>query len=140
MPLEDLLALSVASPLGPLRLRRETPGDDAFRFALFAESRPELAMLPLAPAMKERLMRQQFQAQTAGYAARYPGALLAIIEHDGTPAGRPALAEVASALHIADIAVAASLRGKGVGAAVLAALHGAARARGTFGSASSARE
>src|ERR1700679_2664408 len=53
--LEYLLAVEIASPLGPLRLRREVPGDDGFRFALFCESRPELAMLPLDAAVKERL-------------------------------------------------------------------------------------
>jgi ribosomal protein S18 acetylase RimI-like enzyme len=127
MPLEDILTLTIPSPLGPLRIRREGAGDDAFRFALFCQGRPELAALPLPPPVKEQLLRQQFQAQTAGYATRYPDALLAIIEHDGAPVGRLALADALGTLHIADVAVSASLHGMGLGSAVLAALHRAAR-------------
>jgi ribosomal protein S18 acetylase RimI-like enzyme len=126
VPLDDLLALAVASPLGPLRLRRETAQDDAFRFALFRESHPELALLPLDPAMKELVLRQQFQAQAAGYAAQYPDVLPVIVERDGAPVGRLALATVRGGLHVADIAVAPSLRGQGVGTALLVALHDAA--------------
>jgi len=126
--LEYLLAVEIASPLGPLRLRREVPGDDGFRFALFCESRPELAMLPLDAAVKERLMRQQFSAQSAGYAARYPQALAAIAERNGVSIGRVLLDAAPARLHLADIAMLSAMRGKGAGQAILSALQDAARA------------
>jgi ribosomal protein S18 acetylase RimI-like enzyme len=119
--LEYLLGLDVHSPLGLLRLRRETGADEVFRFALFAGSRPDLALLP--EPVRAQVLLQQFLAQQAGYSAQYPDALLAIIERDGTPAGRLAVAEVPGALHIVDIAIAGALRGKGLGTAVLRALH-----------------
>jgi ribosomal protein S18 acetylase RimI-like enzyme len=125
---ERLLAMEIPAPRGTLRLRRETPGDEPFRFALFCESRPELAMLPLEPGMKERLMRQQFSAQSAGYAAQYPQALAAIVEQDGAAAGRLVLDDAPARLHLVDIAMPAAMRGRGAGSAVLRALQDAARA------------
>jgi ribosomal protein S18 acetylase RimI-like enzyme len=126
--LESLLAVPIASPLGPLCLRRETPQDEAFRFALFCDSRPELAMLPLDAVMKEALMRQQFLAQSAGYRAQYPQALAMIAEQDGVPIGRVLLDEAPARLHLVDIAMLPALRGKGAGDAILRALQHAARA------------
>ena len=126
--LEALLDREIPSPAGPLRLREETAADAPFRFALFCEARPELALLPLDPAMKERLLRQQFQAQNAGYAAQHPGAANLIVECSGAAVARLVLAQPGGALHIADIAVAASRRGGGMGAAVLSAVHDWARA------------
>jgi ribosomal protein S18 acetylase RimI-like enzyme len=126
--LENLLATEIAAPPGPIRLRRETPGDEAFRFALFCESRPELAMLPLEAAMKERLMRQQFSAQSAGYSTQFPQALFAIVERGGAPIGRLVLDEAPAYLHLVDIAVLSAMRGKGTGHAILLALQDAARA------------
>ena len=117
---ETLLAADIPAPAGALRLRREAAEDDAFRFALFAESRPELALLP--SPIRETLLRQQFRAQTAGHAGRYPEALFAIVEKGGTPIGRIVLAETAERLFLVDIAFLAAARGRGAGAAVLAAM------------------
>ena len=120
MMLKSLLDVVIASPLGPLRLRRETPADTDFRFALFCDSRPEFALLP--QAIKEKLLRQQMNAQQASYAALHPKALFAVIERDGTPIGRIVLDETAERLFLVDIAFLAALRGGGAGAAVLTAM------------------
>jgi ribosomal protein S18 acetylase RimI-like enzyme len=127
---DALLALEISAPPGPLRLRREVPADDGFRFALFCESRPELALLPLDAAMKERLMRQQFSAQSAGYAAQHPQALAMIVEQSGIPVGRVLLDAAPTRLHLADIAILTGMRGKGAGQAILHALQDAARPSG----------
>jgi len=120
MSLASRLETDIASPIGPLRLRRETPADEDFRFALFCTTRPEFALFP--EAIRDTLVRQQFRAQTLGHAAQYPGALLAIIEKEGRPIGRIALDETAERLHLIDIVAAPALRGKGAGTAVLRAL------------------
>ena len=121
MQLEELLSFGVNSPLGVLRLRRETGADEAFRFALFAGTRPDLALLP--EPLRAQILRQQFSAQNAGYSAQYPEALLTIIELDGAPAGRLAVADAPDALQVIDVAIAGTLRGKGLGTALLRALH-----------------
>jgi ribosomal protein S18 acetylase RimI-like enzyme len=120
MPLIALLNQDIPSPAGTLRLRPETAADEEFRFCLFCESRPEFALLPAA--MRETVSRQQFRAQTAGYAAQFPGASLLIVEQDGTPIGRLAVAGTAEHLHLIDIAVIPPLRGSGAGSALLLAL------------------
>ena len=117
---ETLLAAEISAPPAVLRLRREEARDEDFRFALFRESRPDLALLP--EAVRNTLLAQQFRAQTAGYAAQYPNALLAIVEKDGVPVGRVAVDATAGGLHLIDIAMTASLRGRGAGSAVLRAL------------------
>jgi len=89
VPSDALLAREIVSPLGTLRLRPEQATDATFLFALFRDARPELALLPLDEAIKERLMHQQFQAQAANYAARYPQALGAIVDLDGRPIAVP---------------------------------------------------
>ena len=68
-------------------------------------------------------MRQQFAAQNAGYSAQYPKALLTIIERDGEPAGRLIVADAPDALLVVDVAIVGALRGKGLGSALLGALH-----------------
>ena len=120
MALENLLALDIPSPPGPLRLRRETEADDAFLFELFCEARPELMLLP--PAMRGAVLTQQYRAQAASYAARYPAALNAIVSLDGEVVGRLIVEEASGDLHLVDIAVSSALRGKGLGSAILAAL------------------
>ena len=119
-PLAELLAHEIASPTGPLCLRLERPDDEAFRFALFRDSRPEFALLP--ESVREPLLRQQFGAQTIGYAAAFPDALSIVIEHNRAPAGRLVVEESADAFYIVDVAFLPAVRGKGAGGALLAAL------------------
>lgn len=130
MPSDALLAREIVSPLGTLRLRPEQATDATFLFALFRDARPELALLPLDEAIKERLMHQQFQAQAANYAARYPQALGAIVDLDGRPMGRLVVDETGEELHLVDIAISSNLRGRGLGSAILVAVTDLARNAG----------
>lgn len=126
--LETLLAADIPSPAGPLRLRRESEADDGFLFALFCEARPELMMLP--PAMRGAMMAQQYRAQAASYAGRYPAALKSIVSLGGQAIGRLIVDEDDKDLHLVDIAVSSAQRGKGLGGALLAALIAVARDAG----------
>ncbi len=128
MALETLLASTIPSPFGPLRLRRETEADDAFLFGLFCEARPELMLLP--GPMRATVLTQQYRAQATSYAARYEAALKAIVNLDGEAVGRLIVEEASGDLHLVDIAVSSALRGKGLGTAILAALTSQARAMG----------
>ncbi len=124
----DLLSAEIASRAGPLRIRRELADDAPFRFALFCESRPDLELLP--DAVRGALMRQQFLAQTAGYAAQFPGALNAILERGGRPVGRLVLVPLPGQLRIVDIAIASRCRREGTGGATLKALLEFASSKG----------
>ncbi len=121
--------IEIPSPLGVLRLRPEQAADHGFRFQLFCESRlPEWEMAPLDPAVREQLMRHQFQAQTATYGARFPEARFDIIELEGQPIGRIVVNRPGRYLHLVDHAIVRPLRNKGIGTAIMHALMDEARA------------
>lgn len=69
-----------------------------------------------------QLVAQQFQAQTADQARRYPRARLSIIEADGAPVGRLAVGRDEQALRLIDIAILPERQRQGVGAHVIGGL------------------
>jgi RimJ/RimL family protein N-acetyltransferase len=116
-------ATAIPSPLGLLRLRPEEPGDQAFRFRLFCQSRPpEWNLVVLDPAVREEIMRMQFAAQTDTYATRFPRARFDIIELGGEPVGRIVVNRPGAFIHIVDHAVVPAWRNRGLGTAVMRAL------------------
>jgi len=116
--------MKIATPLGPVVVRPEAPSDDDFRLGLFAQSRPDLAVLPAE--VRATLVPMQFRAQTLGYRAQFPAARNEIIELDGRPVGRIVCDRSAGVLYLVDIALLAEMRSKGLGSAILRALMGAA--------------
>lgn len=116
-----------------LRRRNETPADSAFRFDLFCRSRPpgeDFAFLD--PSVRDILLRQQFQGQTAGYRAQFPRARHEILEIDERPIGRLIVERNAEALHIVDLAIMPEWRSRGIGARLLRNLVCEARAAGVL--------
>ena len=112
-------------------LRPECPGDTAFLRAVFDASRPLAAQLAHLPAaLRETILRGQFQAQRAGLGAQYPQAQNLIIMVQGTPAGHLMFDDTGEATHIADIALLPGWRGQGIGTALLLSLARAAAPRG----------
>jgi ribosomal protein S18 acetylase RimI-like enzyme len=115
--------IEIASPLGPLRLRAETPEDREFRYRLFCASRPpEWDLVPLDPGVREQLMRHQFAAQTMTYAARFPRAAFAIVELAGEPIGRIVVNRPGTQVHVVDHAIMPERRNQGIGSAIMHAL------------------
>ncbi|HEX8663401.1 MAG TPA: GNAT family N-acetyltransferase [Beijerinckiaceae bacterium] len=116
-------SLAIPSPLGLLRLRSEEPRDQDFRFRLFCDSRlPEWYRVCLEPAVREALMRMQFESQTTTYAQRFPRARFDIIELEGEPIGRIVVNRPGPFIHIVDHAIVPSLRNRGLGTAIMLAL------------------
>src|SRR4051794_4189819 len=124
-------AVVVPSPLGPLRLRAETPDDEGFRFRLFCDSRlPEWYAVEIEPGLREQLMRHQYAAQTMTYRARFPRARFDIVELDGEPIGRIVVNRPGSMLHVIDLAIVPARRRLGAGAAIMRALMNEAACSG----------
>jgi ribosomal protein S18 acetylase RimI-like enzyme len=113
---------------GPWRLRPAEQDDRDFLASLFRSTRPELAMLPAGLAAP--LLDQQQRLQEAGYRAAFPQARELIIECGGESAGRLLLAESPGEMRIVDVAVAPSLRGRGLATTVLRSLQAGARESG----------
>jgi ribosomal protein S18 acetylase RimI-like enzyme len=106
--------------------------DNDFLLALFAESRPDLALLP--EAVRAQLIRMQFDSQLSQYRSSAPDAVDWILEldHDGRtePVGRCYLWQGAAEHHLLDLAIRFQWRGHGLGSIVLARLCADARRAG----------
>lgn len=114
---------TVASAAGQIRLRPECAEDEAFRFALFCQSRPDdWSASGLDPSLVASVMRHQFRAQAVGYRRQFPGAAFDIVEQAGERIGRIVVDRPGDRIHIVDHAIVPSWRSRGIGTAVMRAL------------------
>jgi ribosomal protein S18 acetylase RimI-like enzyme len=109
----EVLAAGLAS------LRPAKPDDEAFLEGLFADSRADLAALPLPAEALTDLVTMQFQAQRAQYRARYPRAIDEVIEFAGRPIGRCWTDLSSAELRLLDLIVLTGARRRGAARAVL---------------------
>src|ERR1043165_6583388 len=114
-----------------LRLRAIRPEDNSFLARVYASSRAEeLAITGWPEELKADFCRRQFDAQSAYYAANYPGASFQIIERDGWPVGRLYVERWEKEIRIVDITLLPEFRGSGIGTKLLRELQDEARAAG----------
>lgn len=100
--------------------RPATPDDAGFLRELFDEVRGA-DLSAVEPAQRRTLLTIQYRGRETQYAAAYPTAVDHIIEADGRPVGRILVSEAADDLHVVDLAVSATERGRGLGGTVLRA-------------------
>jgi predicted GNAT family acetyltransferase len=79
-------------------------------------------MIGLNVAQKHDFITQQFAAQRRHYRTRIAHCLFAVIEHRGVAVGRLYLAEGNAQFNIVDIALLPTVRGEGLGTAIIAAV------------------
>jgi GNAT superfamily N-acetyltransferase len=114
-----------------ISLRPITPEDDSFLARVYASTRvDELAVTGWSDEEKAVFCRRQFDAQSAYYAANYPGASLRVIERDGWPIGRLYVARWEKEIRIVDITLLPEFRGSGTGTKLLGELLDEARSAG----------
>ena len=112
-------------------LRPITPGDDSFLAGVYASTRAEeLAVTGWSDEDKAVFCRTQFDAQSAHYAANYPGASFQAIERDGISIGRLYVAHWEKEIRIVDITLLPEHRGTGLGTKLLRELQEEAKAAG----------
>lgn len=106
---------------GRLSQRPADPADNDFLLALFAESRPDLALLP--EAVRGQLIRLQFESQSSQYRSSVPDAVdwILELERDGRaePVGRCYLRQAAEEHRLLDLTIRSQWRGQGLGSEVL---------------------
>lgn len=120
--------IAIASAHGTVLLRPERADDVVFRFELFCQSRPpEWESVQIDPELRDRLMRHQFNAQTASYRTQFPRARFDIIELDGEAIGRIVVDRPGHLLNIVDQAIVPRLRNKGLGTTIMRSLMDEAR-------------
>ncbi len=75
--------------------------------------------MDLDVAEKESVLRMQFEAQRAAYAAARPNARFETIEQRGRPIGRLVVDRRGDEIHLVDIALLPAARGRGIGGALI---------------------
>ncbi|MFA6958731.1 MAG: GNAT family N-acetyltransferase [Thermoanaerobaculia bacterium] len=114
-----------------IHIRPATEADTRILFEVYASTRTEeLAPVPWTPEQKLQFLAFQFQSQDTHYRETFPGATFSVIEVDGEPAGRLYLNRTAEKIHVIDIALLPSARGKGIGARILGDLFEGATSAG----------
>jgi ribosomal protein S18 acetylase RimI-like enzyme len=120
------------NPLDNVALRPEREEDRSFLETLYASTREqELAPVDWSAEKKLEFLRVQFAMQHAYYHQVYPSARYDVIELNGEAVGRLYVDRTAEELRILDIALVSSVRGQGIGGALMTALmdEAAAQAR-----------
>jgi RimJ/RimL family protein N-acetyltransferase len=103
-----------------LSLRGAGPDDLPYLRRLYASSRgPELASIPWSETAKRAFCDSQFDLQHRHYVTQFPTGNFLIVLHDDVPAGRLYLHESAAELRIVDILLDETVRGRGLGSALL---------------------
>lgn len=115
----------ISLPFG-LSFRAVQVHDQEFLEKVFSSTREHLNLIPLPKSQIDFLIRQQFLMQQSSYSAAFPSAETFIIEHHSIPVGKITLNNTKESIHIIDIALISSMRGVGVGSALLRAIKEAA--------------
>lgn len=113
-----------------LSLRPVSPEDDAFLFALYASTRPDIAALPLGDVQRSAVMRMQWLAQRHAYQMRYSHGTHQLVLVEGRPAGRLWVADEPGELRMVDISLLPEHRGAGIGTELLRTVQQEAAAAG----------
>jgi ribosomal protein S18 acetylase RimI-like enzyme len=117
-------------PAPSFLLRTASDDDAGFLQALYASTREDLRQLPLPPAQLAQLIAMQQHAHEAGRRAAYPDAETMIVEHAGSAGGLVVLDASGGDWRLVELALLPAMRGRGLGAALLAALQVRAREHG----------
>ena len=115
--------------LQPLHTRPSGPQDAPLLRSLFASRCDHLLALGLPPDALQALIDQQYACREADYARRYPLASTFIALAGPHPVGALVVNDEAAALHIVDIVVETSSRGRGHGRALVRQVQAQAQAR-----------
>lgn len=107
----------------PFTLRPAVEGDRGFLYRVYASTRSEEVACTGWPETEQQdFLRMQFEAQHRHYHAHCPDAAYAIVSCDGQDCGRWYVHRGADELRVMDVALLPEWRGRGIGAALFAAL------------------
>ncbi len=125
-----MLAMPATLAAQGFKLRPEAETDLPFLRRLYISTRWEelAAVTDWAEAQKIAFLESQFAFQRHHYRTYYPKCEFAVLEKDGTPAGRLYVDRQATMLLVIDIALLPEWRGHGTGTALMNAVCAKARA------------
>ena len=121
--------MTTGEPAVALRPARQE--DYEFLSRVYASTRAaELAPVPWSDEQKRAFLAQQFDAQSADYAAKFADASFDVVLVDRERAGRMIVARRQDELKLIDIALLPEHRGRGIGTRLMAPLLAEADERG----------
>lgn len=104
--------------------------DRAFLLQLYAETRADLAALPLPDPALRQMLEMQFDAQAQAHAQGFPGHTWEILMLAGAEVGQIRVARPLHEIRAIDLSLLETARGQGSGSHVLRALQAEAEAAG----------
>jgi len=113
---------------GQTALRPVSASDQDFLLELVTGTREDLALLD--PAIRNMLVRMQYEAQLSDYHRRFPTMEESIVLADGVPAGRMIVARRPSEIRLLDIGLLPAFRRRRIGSSLLARLQDESAAAG----------
>ncbi len=122
--------MAVTTVSDTVRLRPVTDADREFLAALYATTRDDLLLLPLAGGQRDALLAMQYRAQDLHYRQQFPDASFDVVESDGRAVGRLYVDRSTDDVQIIEVSLLPEQRGRGVGSALLGALQAEAAAAG----------
>lgn len=109
-------------------LRKATPEDDEFLYAVYVDSRwEELVQTGWSPQQMDGFLRMQFDMQRRSYAMQYPVAVHEIVCLDQVSVGQMMTDETDTSLLLIDVSLKAEHRNHGIGAQLIQLLQQRAR-------------
>lgn len=112
--------LILADPAAGIALRAITDGDRPFLSMLYASTRAdELAVLDWSEAQKASFLDSQFQAQHTHYQSNYRNAEFLLVLQRSEAIGRIYVDQGREELRLMEISLLRSIRGKGLGGAMI---------------------
>jgi ribosomal protein S18 acetylase RimI-like enzyme len=114
-----------------ITLRPVGASDRDFLLQVYASTREEeLRLVDWSAEQRTAFLRMQFEAQDSYYREHYHPATFDVVEVDGEPVGRLAVARWEHEIRIIDVALLVEHRGRGIGTSVIRALLDEAAASG----------
>lgn len=111
---------------GNLALRPARDEDAGFFASLYRSTRDDLRLIDAEKDAVEHLIDTQYQAQTEGYAEKFPNAWYFVVERLGECIGRVILDFGSNEVRVVDIAFVPAARDHGFGAEILKGMQMAA--------------
>lgn len=123
------MMLAELNPLTGLSIKPAKANDNLFMAELFYSTKTFFYELGLPLDVAQSMLEQQYRLQQVSYREQYPNAIIYILCYQQQAVGKLMLDTNEHRVHLVDFIIAPSMRGRGLGSAILEAVKLEARQR-----------